>query len=347
MASQGRYLPDWTIGTLTLEADTVDFTTTDSLLVTAEIQPGDTIITASGLTLPIAEITGENAGKLAYPCPAAAAGVDQPLRIRYQSETSRYTGMAATLFKMLGGGNLFSLGELQGAEGDYLRFLAPGVLEAVAGGNLDALAAMTLGKSKVLVTDANNQLDQSDISVAALVLLKLAGAAAENKLPYFDGNDSAGLADFTDAARVLLKLAGVAAANKLPYFDSESTAALADFTALARILLSKTTGAQVWQAIGGSSTSSAIKFPDGTILMRGNNTLPQAGFGGIPFPSAFPTACLGVLPTIRENPGGNYAYAIAATVQDRGSFYGTGHSIVNGGAVALAPVSFNWIAWGN
>lgn len=170
MATQGRYLPDWTIGKLTLEAESLEFTTTDSLLVTAEIQPGDTIITASGLTLPIAEITGENAGKLAYPCPAAAAGIDQPLRIRYQSEASRYTGMAASLFKMLGGGNLFSLGELQGHEGEYLRFLAPGVLEAVAGGNLDALneldnvdnlgalAALKFIKNKLLGVDNDGKL---------------------------------------------------------------------------------------------------------------------------------------------------------------------------------------------
>lgn len=180
MATQGRYLPDWTIGKLTLEAGSVDFTTTDSLLVTAEIQPGDTIITASGLTLPIAEITGENAGKLAYPCPAAAAGVDQPLRIRYQSEASRYTGMAASLFKMLGGGNLFSLGELQGAEGEYLRFLAPGVLEAVAGGNLDklselekvdnltALAALALAKNKLL--GVNNDGDLSMLPIPKAVV---------------------------------------------------------------------------------------------------------------------------------------------------------------------------------
>ncbi|WP_273794687.1 hypothetical protein [Brucella intermedia] len=168
MARQGRYLPDWTIGTLTLVAGELDFTTADSLLVTAEIQPGDTIITASGLTLPIAEITGENAGKLAYACPAAAAGVDQPLRIRYQSESSRYTGMAASLFKMLGGGNLFSLGELEGAEGEYLRFLAPGVLEAVAGGNLEAFRAIELVKNKLLGVNNDGELSMMPIQNAVV-----------------------------------------------------------------------------------------------------------------------------------------------------------------------------------
>lgn len=205
MATQGRYRPDWTIGTLTLVQGEKDFTTTGSALEVAAIQPGDSIITASGLTLIIESITGQNSGTLMQPCSTLAAGANQPLRIRYQPEGSRLAGMAASLFQMLGSGALYSLGELEGEEGQFLRFLAPGVLEAVAGGNLDALidlekidnltalAALTLtarqllqtdatGKlktvsldaDKALVTDANKDIQQINLADLGRALLALA-----------------------------------------------------------------------------------------------------------------------------------------------------------------------------
>jgi len=158
MATKGRYRPDWTIGTLTLVEGEKEFTTTGSALEVAGIQPGDSIITASGLTLIIESITGQNSGTLMHPCSMIAAGADQPLRIRYQPEGSRLAGMAASLFQRMGSGALYSLGELEGEEGQFLRFLAPGVLEAVAGENLGSLAALELVKNNVLGVDNDGKL---------------------------------------------------------------------------------------------------------------------------------------------------------------------------------------------
>ncbi|QNQ62199.1 hypothetical protein IB024_00045 [Brucella sp. 6810] len=47
-------------------------------------------------------------------------------------------------------------------------------------------------------------LTQSDITAAALVLLKLAGVAEADKLPFFDSANSAALTDLTEQARTML-----------------------------------------------------------------------------------------------------------------------------------------------
>nr|WP_278437042.1 hypothetical protein [Brucella anthropi] len=341
MAYQSQF---YTAGTVTVADGSAIVTGSDTGWETALIEGG--VFYVLGNAYPILSVEDETKLTLATPyAGAGAAGLAYAIDRQRSAATSAVAmnDRLAQIIASIHGAQpesdiLSAFAVLQGEDGKLPMFTSENTLALVdyiadAKGSLAKLAALELAASQIMQTD-----DQGALKSIAL---------AANKVLTTDANGDISLSDITAAARVLLTLAGGAAANKLPYFDSESTATLADFTALARILLSKTTGAQVWQAIGGSSTSSAIKFPDGTILMRGNNTLPQAGFGGIPFPSAFPTACLGVLPTIRENPGGNYAYVIAATVQDRGSFYGTGHSIVSGGAVALAPVSFNWIAWGN
>src|SRR5690606_29241143 len=91
-------------------------------------------------------------------------------------------------------------------------------------GSLGKLAALTLAANKILNTDGSGNLTQSDITAAALVLLKLAGTAAANKLPYFDAANSAALADFTAAARALTNLSGTAAADMLPYLTGASGA---------------------------------------------------------------------------------------------------------------------------
>lgn len=111
--------PDWTIGTLNLTSGSTEFTTTDSLLQTAAIQAGDELITRSGLVLVIAGITGQNSGTLMEPCPAGAAGVGQPLRVRFQPDGSRYNGAAASLIQMLGNGVLAGIAETP-VEQDYL-----------------------------------------------------------------------------------------------------------------------------------------------------------------------------------------------------------------------------------
>lgn len=120
--------PDWTIGTLNLTSGSTAFTTTGSMLQTAAIQPGDEIITRSGLVLIIASITGQNSGTLMQPCPAGAAGSGQPLRIRFQPDGSRYNGATADLVQLLSSGNVHSLSGIVGANNTMPYFTGVGTM---------------------------------------------------------------------------------------------------------------------------------------------------------------------------------------------------------------------------
>ncbi|SCD23649.1 hypothetical protein BR141012304_11230 [Brucella inopinata] len=98
-------------------------------------------------------------------------------------------------------GNLFSLAELQGEEGQYLRFLAPGILEAVAGDNLDVirqlekianleqLAALELQANKVIRTNASKALEQTDLTSTGVALLK-APIIVGDRILYATGPDT-------------------------------------------------------------------------------------------------------------------------------------------------------------
>ncbi len=143
--------PDWTVGTLTLVAGSKDFTTAGSALEAAAIQGGDEIITASGHTLIIDTITGQNAGTLMENCPAGAAGAGQSLRIRFQPDGSRYNGATADLIRLLGSGNVYAFSELVGVDGGVPVFTGAGTLDIVpkaefgptdTKGNLAAVAAL-------------------------------------------------------------------------------------------------------------------------------------------------------------------------------------------------------------
>ncbi|MFC4624243.1 hypothetical protein ACFO1V_03205 [Daeguia caeni] len=118
--------PDYTTGTITLTSGNINFTTSGAALQTADIQPGDTIHLASGYTLVIASVTGQNSGTLAYPCPAGAAGTSLPLRIRYQPDGSRYAAAARTLIDMLGTGNIEALAGLTSAANKLPYFTGAG-----------------------------------------------------------------------------------------------------------------------------------------------------------------------------------------------------------------------------
>ncbi len=143
--------PDWMTGTLNLVAGTPDFTTTGSALQTAAIQAGDAIITATGYVLIIAEITGQNSGRLFDNCPVAAAGAGQSLRVRYQPDGSRVQAAVRMMRDLLTTGNLEAFAALVGEEDAVPVFVGPGVMKLVpksefgpddTNGNLAALAAL-------------------------------------------------------------------------------------------------------------------------------------------------------------------------------------------------------------
>lgn len=143
--------PDWMTGTLNLGAGTPDFTTTGSALQTAAIQAGDAIITVTGYVLIIAEITGQNSGRLFDNCPVAAAGAGQPLRVRYQPDGSRVQAAVRMMRDLLTTGNLEAFAALVGEEDAVPVFVGPGVMKLVpksefgpndTKGNLVTLAAL-------------------------------------------------------------------------------------------------------------------------------------------------------------------------------------------------------------
>lgn len=321
---------DYVAGTITVTQGSVDFTGTDTLWRVMGFQEGDTVLlkgyqmvidagnVGSGLETQL--ITSNTSGKFTEAWPGESGTF--PYRMRWQSNDSRLSAKVSDFLLRTASGNITAIGELEGIENTLIRFTGPGTVELIdqsevgiqdPNGNLAELAALTLAANKILNTDASSELTQSDITAAALVLLKLAGTAVADKLPFFDGADSA---------------------------------ALTGFTAFARSILDDETGAAMWATMGGTGSSSAIKLPDGTMLQRGTNALPTVGYGTIPFPTAFPENCFGVVASITENAGAAYTYTITAGSITRNSFYGTGHTL-QPGSLVLAPVSFQWIAWGN
>ncbi|MCF7645044.1 hypothetical protein KQ944_07815 [Bacillus subtilis] len=159
--------PDWTSGTLTLVAGSKDFTTTGSALETAALQAGDAIITVSGYVLIIETITGQNSGTLVAECPVAAAGGDQPLRIRYQPDGSRVQGAMRMVRELLTSGNLEAFAALAGEEDAVPVFVGPGVIKLVPKselgladpkGNLAELAALTKANEQFVVMGADGKI---------------------------------------------------------------------------------------------------------------------------------------------------------------------------------------------
>lgn len=165
--------PDWTVGTLTLVSGSKNFTTTGSALQTAAIQAGDEIITQSGLVLIIDTITGQNAGTLMENCPADAAGADQPLRIRFQPDGSRYNGATADLVQRLSNGNLYAFSELNGVADGVPVFTGAGTMDVVPKSefgptdthqNLAELAALSKSNDQFIVMGSSGVIGKKPIS---------------------------------------------------------------------------------------------------------------------------------------------------------------------------------------
>ncbi|ELT46821.1 H-type lectin domain-containing protein [Brucella intermedia] len=348
--------PDYTIGTLTLTSGSANFTTSGSALQTAAVQAGDAIITRSGDILIIAAITGQNSGTLFLPCPASAAGAGQPLRIRFQPDGSRYQGAVRNLIDLLSSGNVEALAGLTGAAGKVPVFTGPGAMDlrdyiADPNGSLGKLAALTLAANKFLTTDGSGNLTQSDITAAALVLLKLAGTAAANKLPYFNAATSAALTDFTAAARALTNLSGTAAANMLPYLTGANGADLTVLSAFARTLLDDTSGAAMWATMGGTSGFSGgtswTKLPNGWII-QGGATSNSASDWRFAFPTTFPNTCMSVsaINTYDYNGSNSVYIGISTSNVNTEGFDIRCRNISPGVVTNIGSVPVRWLAIG-
>lgn len=328
-------LSDYTSGTISLANGSATVTGTGTLFEVTRFREGDTL-QIQNLTAVIASVDSDTQLTLTEPWTGTSI-VDGPYRARQLADGTRVGTQAATLIELLGDGTLAGIAALGveegkvpvgGPAGQYV--LADMVTDP--NGSLGKLAALTLGNRQILQTD----------QAGALKTIALAA----NKFLRTDANGDVVLSDLGAAAIALLNLSGTAAADQLPYLTSGTEAGLTPITSFARTILDDTTGSAVWTTLGGSASSSIIKFPNGFMLQRGGNTLPSAGYGTIAFPTAFPNNVYGMVASISEDPGAGYTYTIVARVSTRSNFYGTGH-VIQPGTLALAGVTFNWIAWGN
>lgn len=200
--------PDWTIGTLTLAAGSKNFTTIGSALVQAQVHAGDEIITASGDILIIEAVTGDNAGTLYHPCPAASTGLDQPLRIRFQPDGSRYSAAARDLIEQLGNGNLHAFSQLLGGVDKVPYFTGAGVMDLIdlsslggggsGGGSWDALTGTLIGRDAFNGEAAGFRVLVANNGNGQAVIYQKTGPAAANwstSIPFTGAKGDAGPAN--------------------------------------------------------------------------------------------------------------------------------------------------------
>jgi len=218
---------DTTTGTITTVAGSPAFTCSGVNLVTRGHLPGDTIYNpASGLTLVIETITGENSGTLRYPCPSDANGTNNA-DIRFQSDGSRVTAQARNLIDVLGGGNLASLAGLDGTGGNKGLYLSsPGVISEY---NLTAWGRGLLNNPDV----ANGR-----------IYLGLLELATRSSTAY-----ARGILDNPDAANTRTYLGAQVASAQLDALSGVAS------TAYGRSLLTTTSAAALLSSIGGLSSA--------------------------------------------------------------------------------------------
>lgn len=173
MAERG-IKPDYTVGKITLVSGSVNFTATGASLESANIQGGDTVMTEGGSVLIIDEITGQNSGTLIFPCPPDEAGVDFPIRIRFQPDGSRIQGAARDLIARWGQtGNVDAFAALAGYVNAVPVFTGAGTMKLVSlddigiddpNGNLAQLAAIAKKSNQFLIMGSDGSVTLKPIS---------------------------------------------------------------------------------------------------------------------------------------------------------------------------------------
>ncbi len=178
MAYQDQF---YTVGTVTVTNGSVSVTGAGTGWETALIVGG--VFYAGGGAYPIQSVSSETELTLAIPYVGDdAAGVD------YAIDRQR----AAAISNI--------------AMNDRLAQ----IIREISIGNIEDLNALDFVANQIIRTDAAGKLSQSDITAAALVLLKLSGAPAANQMPYFNGVEGAALTSLTQVGRNLLGAATTA-----------------------------------------------------------------------------------------------------------------------------------------
>ncbi len=347
-------LSDYMSGTISLANGSVTVTGTGTLFEVTRFREGDTL-QIQNLTAVIASVDSNTQLTLAEPWTGTSI-VNGAYRARQLGDGNRVSTQAATVIELLGNGVLTNLAELGVEEGKVPVGGPTGEYELAdlvqdPNGNLGQLSGLELVANKILNTDGSGDLTQSDITAAALVLLKLAGTASANKLPFFDSATTAGLADFTAAARALLNLAGTAEADMLPYLTGASGAGLTALTAFARSVLDDTTGSAMFTTMGGTRSplgNGYQRLPNGTLFQWGSSINPATDYR-INFPTVFPTACTAVSTINTYDYGGASTAFIGISTSNvsTSGFDARCRVIGNGGSVTgQGNTPLMWVAMG-
>lgn len=191
MTYQRKIRPDYMVGTITLVDGDTNFTTLGASLLSTTLGGGDVIMTMNGRMLIIDEITSDDTGTLAYPCPPEEAGVDLPLRIRFQPSGSGSQAAIRDLLARWGNGNVDSFAALEAVLGGIPVFTEFG-MEVVSiddlkaddpHGNLAQLATIAKQSNHFLIMGA-------DGSVALKPIAELTDAIENNRLAIVANNQA-------------------------------------------------------------------------------------------------------------------------------------------------------------
>jgi len=322
-------LSDYTSGTITLANGSTAVTGTGTLFDVAKFREGDTL-QIQNLTAVIASVNSNTSLTLTAPWTGTSL-TNAPYRARYLPDGARVTAQATTLIELLGNGVLTNLAEIGVEDGKVPVGNAAGQYELVdtdefgvqdPNGSLGKLAALTLGNRQILQTDGAGSFTL--LSLAARQILQ------------------------TDANGALKAIA--LAANKLINTDASGDILLSDITPLARSVLDDTTGAAMWNTMGGGGSlvpNGWSRSPNGLIMNWGNINIAN-GDQGILFPQAFPNQVFGVVIGAAQSTPNSATtfYGASADSYTLSSFAAHGRYIGNGGSVGQAAINASYIALG-